>query len=295
MIQRGVGMGFGENYLPILQIKRWNPSPVSVQVVERIPPFQRRCHFFSVSEYYIALLIAWVGAWIREQYPLWPWTHMHPEYSRNFECDATLRRSPGMLKICKDAGIEHGRFIGTSIDYIWSMDLCVTLPWVDQANKRTLLISIKPLESERYQHIDPLDRGPEKLEAERRYARQLGIGYLVGDRSLYPGKLFANLDLYRCAAVIPPNHPLATAKARLLDRRIEVLQTHPITESIRVAEQDLGLSRTEAITLIHHCLWAQEIDCDLSYPVIQSKPPRPGGQLLRQALRDNLESTAFSA
>lgn len=292
LIQSGAGTGFDEAYRPILEIKRWNPSPASVQVVERIPPFRRRCHFFSISEYYIALLLAWAGAWIREQYPLWPWAHMHPEYSRNPEEDATLPRSPGMLKICRDAGIEHGKYIGTRIDYIWSIDLCATLPWVQHAKQRTLLVSIKPLESERYLYPDPLDRGVEKLEAERRYARQLGVGYILGDRSLYPGPFLPNLDAYRRAAVIPHAHPLSSAKRQLLERRLDDIQVQPITESIRRAEQDLHLSNTDATYLIHHCLWSQEIDCDLAQPMIPSKPPRPGGRHLRQALRSYLESEA---
>lgn len=292
LIASGAGTGFDEAYRPILEIKRWNPSPASVQVVERIPPFRRQCHFFSISEYYIALLLAWAGAWIREQYPLWPWAHMHPEYSRNPADDATLPRSPGMRKICRDAGIEHGRYIGTHIDYIWSIDLCATLPWVPQPHQRTLLVSIKPLGSERYLYPDPLDRGVEKLEAERRYARQLGAGYLIGDRSLYPGALFANLDLYRSAAVIPPMHPLVKAKAELSERRLEVLQTQPITESIHFIERDLSLTTKDATFLLHHLLWTQAIDCDLSNPIVFSKPPRTGGKRLRQALRHHLESEA---
>lgn len=287
-IQAGYGTGFDEAYQPILKIKRWNPSPVSVQVVETLPPFRRRCHFFSYSEYHMALLFSWAGAWLREQFPAWPWRHFHPEYGRNQEQDALLPQSPGMLKICKDAGIWHGNFIGTNIPYIWSFDLCLTLPWVESPRQRTALVSIKPLDADRFQHVDPLDRGVEKLEGERRYARQLGAHYLVADRSLFPGPLFANLDLYRRAAVLPHSHPLARAKMVLLERRADDLQTFPIAESTRIAAEVCRLSLADATTLIHHCLWAQDIDCDLSRPVPPSKPPRPGGRRLRQAIRDYL-------
>jgi len=123
---------------------------------------------------------------LREQYPLWPWSHHHPEFGRNFADDASLPRSVGMQAICSEAGIRHGVFIGTDIPYIWTIDLCLTLPWITSPQRRSTLVSIKPLQADRYLHIDPLDRGPEKLEAERRYALQLGVHYTVGDASLYP-------------------------------------------------------------------------------------------------------------
>lgn len=288
MIAAGHGSGFDELYQPILQIKRWNPSPVSVQVVETLPPFKRRCHFFSYSEYHMALLFSWAGAWIREQFPAWPWPHFHPEYARNFEHDRSLSQSPGMVKICRDANIRHGNFVGTDIPYIWSFDLCLTLPWVATPTQRTVLASIKPLDADRYQHVDPLDRGPEKLEGERRYARQLGVGYLVADRTRYLGPLFANLDLYRRAAMLPPDSPLEQAKHKLLASHAHDLQTHPIADSISIAADAFGISHSEATTLIHHCLWTQLIDCDLSRDILPSMPPRPGGRRLRQAIQDVL-------
>ncbi len=292
MIAAGHGNGFDELYQPILQIKRWNPSPLSVQVVETLPPFKRRCHFFSYSEYHMALLFSWAGAWIREQFPAWPWPHFHPEYARNYENDASLPRSPGMIKICRDAGIPHGNFVGTDIPYIWSFDLCLTLPWHMIPSQKTVLASINPLDSDRYQHVDPLDRGPQKLEGERRYARQLELGYFVADRTRYDGPLFANLDLYRRASMLPANSPLALAKVKLLTGHAHELQTRPIADSISIATDVCGISHSDATTLIHHCIWTQEIDCDLSRDVHPSKPPRMGGRRLRQAIRDALTNHA---
>lgn len=293
LIAAGHGSGLDEFYQPILQIKRWNTSPVSVQVVETLPPFRRRCHFFSYSEYHMALLFSWAGALIREQFPAWPWPHFHPEHGRNFEDDALLARSPGMIKICRDAGIGHGTFVGTDIPYIWSIDLCLTLPWIEVPAQRTVLASIKPLDSDRYQHIDPLDRGPEKLEGERRYARQLGVGYIVADRTQYAGPLFANLDLYRRAATLAPNSRLASARDNLLVGHAQDLQAQPIADSIRLAAEACGISHADATTLLHHCLWTQAIDCDLSRDIHPAKPPPRGGRRLRKAVRDVLTRHAL--
>lgn len=95
-IDAGHGTGHGETYKPMLEIKRWNPSPVSVQVRKALPPFERVCNFFSRSEWLLGLLFAWLGALIREQFPLWPWSHPHPAYGLNDDCDKDLLWSIGM-------------------------------------------------------------------------------------------------------------------------------------------------------------------------------------------------------
>lgn len=285
-IAKGHGRGFGENYLPMLEIKRWNPSPISVQVRKALPPFRRSCHFFSQSEWFIALLAAWIGAWVREQYPLWPWHHYHPEYNRNNADDASLPRSIGMQAICSEAGIRHGVFVGTDIPYIWTIDLCLTLPWVVPPQHRSVLVSIKPLQADRYLHIDPLDRGPEKLEAERRYAVQLGVHYAVGDASLYPSELFAQLESMVDAAYLPPKHPLQAVLKDFLEARCDRVNQESLTETLYRLQRDYALSPSHARFLLDHMLWNQMIDCDLSRPIRRSLPPAQGGRALKTALRN---------
>lgn len=288
-IASGMGTGFGEAYRPTLEIKRWNPSPMSVQVVKPVPPFNRLCHFFSHSEWYLALLFSWLGAHIREQYPLWPWPHRHPEYSRFPEIDATLPRSEGMEAICREAGIPHGVFVGTNIPYIWSIDLCIFMPWVECRSQATCFVSVKPLESERYLYVDPLDRGPEKLEAERRFAKQLELPYFIGDRSLYPGPIFAELEVLSEAALLPTQHPWAITLNRFLNDYQGSLEANPLSEIHDRLIKDYKASAEQATFLQHHMLWNQIVDCDVSSPIRESLPPRKGGKALRQALRKSLE------
>lgn len=289
LIQSGQGAGFGEDYAALLQIKRWNPSPVSVQVLKPVPPFKRKCHFFSLSEWYLALLFSWVGAHIREQYPLWPWQHPHPEYDRNPEVDATLPWSEGMQSVCRDMGIKHGSFVGTDIPYVWSMDLCLYLPWVKAHAQACCLVSVKPLESERYLYIDPLDRGPEKLEAERRYAEALGVPYFVGDRSLYPGPLFSQLEYLADAAVLPRSHPWRSTLNRFLDAQGSEIAANPLIEISDRLRKDYHATDQQATFLLNHIQWHQYVDCDLSMPVKTSMPPRPGGRMLQKTLRASIQ------
>ena len=289
LIESGRGAGFGEGYRPLLEIRRWNPSPMSVQVVKPLPPFKRKCHFFSHSEWYLALLLSWLGATIREQFPMWPWAHPHPEYGRNIENDRYLPWSGGMQEICRTMGIDHGVFVGTDIPYIWTIDLCLYMPWVNDPLKACCFVSVKALESEKYLCVDPLHRGVEKLEAERRYAMALGIPYFTGDRTLFPGKIFANLEYLAESAILPESHPWNSTLWRFLDKQSEDLFRYPLQEIKQRLSCDYGASEEEATFLVNHMLWHQLIDCDPSYPIKMTVPARPGGRKLQENIRRSLE------
>lgn len=288
LLEGGLGTGFGEDYKPVLEIKRWNPSPVSVQVLKPLPFFNRNCHFFSHSEWLISLLCSWVGCHIREQFPLWPWPSPHPEYSRFPALDYKLRPSIGMIEVCKNVGIPHGNFIGTNIKYIWSIDLCAYMPWVEDITKSTCFISIKPLASEKYLYIDPLNRGVEKLEGERRYAEQIGVNYFIGDRTLYPGPIFANLEMLAPAAYLPTWHPWRATLNNYLDKHIQNAQFEPVKNIYKRLIKDFKCQPCEASFIKNHILWNQLVDVDLSKNISEYIPPKKGGRALIKALRSAL-------
>lgn len=287
-LQIGHGSGHGQGYKSLWELKRWNASPMSVQILKPVPPFARSCHFFSRSEWLLALVFSWLGAHVREQYPLWPWSHPHPLYGLNADRDTALPWSPGMIEICTKVGIEHGVFVGTRIPYIWTIDLALTIPWVDKESPGCCLVSVKPLESERYLYIDPLDRGPEKLEGERQYAQSLDIPYFVGDRSLFPGDLLGQLEWLADAAVIPVGHPWQDRVQNFLDRCGADLGNYPLMESSIRLQKDFGATKREADYLVQHCLWHQLIDCDLSKYIDMAACPKPGGRRLKAAMREFL-------
>lgn len=284
----GRGTGFDNRYLPLLFLARWNPSKVSTQNAKPIPPFSRQCYCFSQSEWFVALIIAWAGGLIREQFPLWPWPHPHPEYGRHAEDDHLLPWSVGMLDICRSAGIKHGTFVGTRIDYIWSMDLCVHLPWILDPRHRTTMVSVKPLESNQYISIDPLARGPEKLEAERRYCEQIGAHYFVSDASLFPTHLHGELESLCDSAVLSKTNPMSEILQQFLDADGGRHRDETITDTHTRLQIDFGADQHQATFLLNHMLWTQLIDCDLTRPVIRSLPPKPGGRRFRQTVRQLL-------
>ncbi|MNY86617.1 hypothetical protein D3C78_28250 [compost metagenome] len=288
-VLEGRGIGHGEGYQAWIQLKRWNASPVSVQTSASLPPFARRGSFLSRSEWLLGLAFSWVGCHVREQYPLWPWPHMHPLYERVASLNRLLPRSSGTLEICKRAGIEHGMFVGTSYPYIWTMDLCATLAWLPDEHQQCALVSVKPLSSEQYTgDIDPVARGPEKLEVERLYALELGIPYFVADRSIYPGPLLGQLEWLSVASVLRPSHPASKALNPFLQKFGPELQALSPNEWKRLLQLDFGLVTEAADTVVQHILWHQFVDVDLSKNVNLDAVPKRGGRGLRNAIRENL-------
>lgn len=289
-IAEGRGVGHGEDYRAFLQLKRWNASPVSVQTFGSVPPFQRRMHFLSRSEWLIALLLSWIGCHVREQLPLWPWKSPNPMYGYDEGLDPKLHWYSGTMSLCKAAGIDHGVYIGTSIPYIWTMDLVATMTWLPPVDTRAALVSIKPLKSETYSgDIDPLARGPEKLEIERRLATELGFPYFVTDRTGYPGPLLGQLEWLKSAAVLPSHHKVAVARDRLLDVNGHLLmQEPPIVWRDRLVK-DFGLRNDEADFAVQNIIWHQAVDVDLTRDFQMEDQVRPGGRAYQAELRRFIE------
>lgn len=288
-VSEGRGFGHGEDYQTWIQLRRWNASPVSVQTFGWIPPFTRFASVLSRSEWLLALVLSWVGCHVREQYPLWPWQHMHPLYGRVLSLDDDLPRSSGTKALCKSAGIEHGTFVGTRCPYIWTMDLCATLAWLPAEQQNCALVSVKPLSGEQYSgDIDPIARGPEKLEVERLYALELGVQYFVADRSVYPGAFLGQLELFSKAAMVPSKHPIAMALAPFFQKHGHGLHCSPPNEWKGRLQSEFGLSHKDADLAVQHILWHQLVDVDLSRDVNFDVVPRQGGRRLRDAIRANL-------
>lgn len=289
-IDEGRGFGHGESYLAFIQLMRWNASPISVQTYGAVPPFSRRTHFLCRSEWLIALLLAWIGCHVREQLPMWPWRTPNALHGLNKSLDATLPWSPGTIALCRELGIDHGCFVGTSIPYVWTLDIVATLAWLPIEQSKAAIVSVKPLEHETYAgDTDPIARGPEKLEVERQYAKRTGLSYFVADRSLYPGHLLGQLELYSSAANLPPGHPAQVAQSRLLDSKGDSLTQEPPTAWRDRLMRDWRLSQPEADLAVSNIIWNQLIDVDLTQEIQMEDPIRPGGRGLQKALRQWIE------
>lgn len=289
MISSGTGSGFGEKYKPWIQIKRWNPSPVSTQIIKPLPPFKRACHFLSKNEYSLALIFAWLGCEIREQFPLWPWHHPHPATGRNPEYDGHLAKSVGLIEICNAAKILHGNFVGTKIPYIWTMDFCLHLNWVSDFTRATTMISAKPLKQVCSKSDDALNRTIEKLEIERRYCKSLGIQYQIADHNAFERSFVGNLELLQPAAGIPTTAPLFEKMQLFLNKHEPNLSKLPLTCIDEILIKDFKCDVNNAVLIRNHLVWHQIIDVNLSKPLIPSQVPCQGGREYKIRLRKILE------
>lgn len=290
MIAEGRGIGFGESYKSWLDITRSSTSKVSTQVTQPIPPFRRRCNFMSQSEYLIALAFSWIGAEVREQFPLWPWEHPHPESGRKPINDRLFKGSPGMIEICREAGFSNGTFPGTQIPYIWTMDLCVHLPWIRNPANSTLMVSVKPEQIIAATDASAFSRVREKLEGERRYCQESNIKYLSGDHTVFPAKIFEMLDTLRGSAVIPDSHPAIPIMRSFLEKHLHRLNEEPLSYTILVLKKDYGCDHKTACLIRNHLIWHQMIDVDLTKRINYMNPPVAGGRRLREKIMKNLEA-----
>lgn len=289
-ISQGYGQGFHENYKPWIEIKRWNPSPVSQHVYATQAVFTRPCHFLSRNEYLLALLFIWAGFQIREQEPIWPWAQPDPLYGLDENCDAKLKWSEGMWEICKKLNIEHGYFPGTKLPHIWTADMIVNLP-VEKMSEyacHAAFVSVKPLEADTFQEIDPLNRQVEKLEAERQFSLLQNINYVLADSKDYPDTLWGNLDWLVSVAFLPKNDRRYKYLMRFLDQHGGEFHDLPPLEWRDRIKTDYSADTMDAEFVMQHLLWSEYIDIDITKKIRMKETINTGGNRFRKNIRSAL-------
>lgn len=279
-IRQGFGMGHGTGYQPWLTLRRKNSSRESNQVAAHLHPLHRPGYFFSRGEYQIALLLLWLGVHdLREQYPLWPIAHPHPLHGAPGTDGLYLGYCTGLSDIAADAGIEHGRFPGTDIPYIATIDFLVT---VRNGNEFDLVaISCKPFED--------LDqeikwRTLERLELERRYAERHGFRYLIISSRFVPILMAGQLEWCMERATLA-DVPHLTDCVDEFSREFSSTPGLSVSDAVARASDSQKLSLEEGWMVFRHCAWTQAIDIDLSSPILTSYPARRSGWTLRERLR----------
>jgi hypothetical protein len=282
-IESGFGQGHGAAYQPWLQIRRRNPSPHSNQVVSWLPPLNRTAHFFSRGEYQTALLFLWLSVHdLREQFPLWPVPHPHPLVGGEAGKTEHLPWSRGLLAIAKEAGIRHGNEFGTRQPYVATMDLTVTIRRDDQLYWFTF--SSKPLISA----DDEIKwRTLERLELERRYAREVKSPHAVTTSALVPIMMAGHLEWWLDCSTLACR-PALTPYAERFAERVQRRRDWALAEAIASVGDEMSIENDDAWLLFRHCAWTQKIDIDPSKPIVTSYPIQPGGRALRSALRRSL-------
>lgn len=282
-IQDGRGTGTGDAYRPWIEVTRRTSSPYSNVSVVPVPHLTRLTHYLSRGEREFALFVWWLGAIdVREQYPLWPWEHLHPAMQLGAASEA--RFHPGMKAIAQEAGIPLKNYPGLEVPWVMSVDLLVTVP-VAINPSRLIGVSCKPLEI--LASGSPSDRELERLELDRRYCLHANVPHRVA----HPEELTKVLvNQLHWLAPIESHTSLAslteTPQYRTyVERFRETGYDRPAWIASGEAGKQVGWSKDEEQRAMKIAMWYQHVDVDVSRPVITTRPLCSGGIAFRESAR----------
>lgn len=286
MITAGYGQGHGEVYRPWLKNTRSAISKIGTQSSGRVLyGLKRSCDFKSRQEKRIARALLWLGAVdIREQFPLWPWPHTHPLVGAPGAEQLVLPDAPGLLEIAQKADIPHGVFVGTDLPYVATTDFMVTV----QRKHVPDLIAVACKNREIVLADDRLSRPLERLELERLYSKHIRIRHMVVDSEVFGNELLANLDW-----LMPDEHVVADLLndphlGEFHDRLNEKVFCISIDEAIEEARHFVGWTKKLGCSAFRYFTWMQELDIDLTQPLLMTQPARAGGIRIRALLQHEL-------
>ncbi len=263
-IKAGRGQGRGEAYSPWIRITRGFSSPVSHQMFSSLSIHKRNHHFLSKLEHHTALQLAYLGAVeLRECLPMWPTEHQHPieTYPKS--------RTVGLLDIARDAGIEHGNFVGSDVPYIASLDMMATIQW--QGKTHHLGVSCKPDEI-----LMGSARAQERTTLDEIYCHSVGVRHLREGGSLFNPILLKNLQTYQ-----PARHEVLTwvgtgQLQEFSDHLNHSFKEQPMHVAIRQAGKAVHVDEKQTSALWRAGVWLHLIDIDMGQRISMLKPIRRG-------------------
>lgn len=271
MISEGYGQGHGEAYWPWIRIRRMLSGRLSNLYALSNPMYARALHLLSGLEVQAAVLLCWLGAThIREQFPAWPETHVHPLYGSELALAAHRHTVPGLLDIAHQARIKHGTYPGTRIPFVATIDLAVQPPSDRQPS--LILIPVKPA-SERDGVGRRANRVRERLELQRLYAQEVKARYVEYTDATCPRLLTSQLIAFR-----PRNSELGhLRRADELHRFAEHFNARHrelcLSAARKHAMQSIGLSDVRrSHSLFWTASWLGLINLDYSKPIQMLKP-----------------------
>lgn len=277
LILQGFGQGRGEAYRPWIRVTRGNSPRMSNHLIAKLSFSADELHFLSRAEYNAAIVASWLGAReIRTQFPLFPWrAHPHPLSGLDPKLDQQLQPAIGLLQIARNAGIPHGKFVGTSdLPYIATCDLvCRFGP---AHNQQLEFWSVKP----RSILDDPKlgRRARERIELERLYAEAIGGRHVLVDGELFGRELLSNLDWLEPLRFERTSREEEAHRQKFADHFDKTGQSHSLQERIEQTSTELQWPVSTGQRLFRSAAWLGMIDIDLFEPIQMSRPLRTGGR-----------------
>lgn len=283
LIRAGYGQGHLHRYKPWLRVTKHDYSPVSNVGHLQSNIKGRLHHVRALSEGRSAILVYWLGAFdLRDQYPVWPWTHEH--LSWGLDGQKRLPMLPGLMEIARQASIEHGVYPGTTLPYVATLDLVST--W-RKADGGYYFVAHECKPRDLVFDADPLSRTKERLQLTRLYLKVAELRQHLVHAEDYPSRLFVNLDALRPTWSMEHQEKIRTLRdyELLVEQCLRWAYEQPLnavlTELARLTEANFA----ELLALSHLALWHQDIDHDLREPLEPWDRLRPGGQALKVRLR----------
>jgi len=282
LIRAGYGQGHLHLYKPWLRVTKHDYSPKSN--IGHLPSAHGGGlhHYRARAERDSIILLYWLGAYdARDQYPVWPWPHLH--LSHGLPGLTQAGRMPGLAEVAASAGIDHGVYPGTNIRYVASLDIVSTWRLAD-GTFRFVGHECKP--EEILQIFDPLARVKERLELTRRYLVLAGMRQHLAHAETLPKQLMVNLDMLR--PLVGRRRQEFLRQSRDYRLMIEFCTRHayerPFSRTLDELASRTKVDGLELHKLSHLALWHQDLDHDLSQGFEPWHPLNPGGRQLKQRL-----------
>ncbi len=282
LIRQGYGQGHQAHYKPWLHITRGVSSPISNIGLLPATDLGRTHHYLSTAEKTTILLLKWLGAHdVREQFPVWPWPHITPRYGLPGHADPI--KLIGLEEIAASLGIDHGRFFGTDIPYVATLDVLST--WRSEDGSHQLFAhECKPASA----LDDPKGRRVhERLRLTGHYCELARIPRVIFHAEQLPENLATNLD-----ALAPRLSRSAIDQVRSSSSYRKLVEAIDQDRNIRTPAEVLTrmssrikLSDREMRGMLHLAIWSQDLDHDLTIPLELHSPLIAGGKHMKEALR----------
>lgn len=279
LIERGTGQGHFDDYVPMWQVARGNPTRYGVQGTGPMPGYHRGSSFRQRTHRRVALLVLWLGGLdVRENYPLWPFSHPHPlsDWPLGTPVDKVCH---GLLDVVKDQAEKKCLCRRARAGSVPEITLMITRG--DREHPESLLLACRSCDEKSQDLAIPTAN---TAEYGRRYAIANDIPYRELDPNSIGQTLIANLIVWSFAVNAVRRDIASQERARIEDALLKSLEDDTIAGAVRHASNQLGLPERRVWTVFAYMQWTQAVDIDPSRPIFHTEQPQAGGRALKATL-----------
>jgi hypothetical protein len=173
------------------------------------------------------------------------------------------------MDIAKEAGIEHGSYVGTDVPYVASLDMLVTVKW--QGSYHHIGVSCKPDEI-----LKSKPRAQERTALDEIYCATIGARHIKEGGASIDLNLVRNLKNYR-PSISEIHNWSGTQKLLKFSQWInESSSRNSLHEEINNAGKVVKVDTQTAGAIWRVGVWLKLIDVDLAQPLSMLQPMRRG-------------------